>query len=227
MNSFFGIGFMELFFIAVLALIVLGPERLPGAIRELAKHARTIRNLSNELTSQFSEELQALDEINPQKILRELTEDPAEEKKKSTTKAASTSPAAKSSTGTTKPASASKTTATAKSSEAKAATGDGRTNGTNASTNPQSTPEPADGAEAETAQSESEAHDTTPTSPPETETENSILPPEMQSTAEAAPKPADEAPAAAESTPIETALGSANGTGAASNGLPDKPEDAA
>lgn len=224
MNSFFGIGFMELFFIAVLALIVMGPERLPGAIRELAKHARTIRNLSNELTSQFSEELQALDEINPQKILRELTEDPAEEKKKSTAKAASTSPAAaKSSTGATKPASATKTTATAKSSDAKPATGDGSTNGTKASTNPQSTPESADGTEAETAQADSDVPDAAP-SP---EAENSILPPEMQSTAEAAPTPADEPPAGPESTTVETALGKANGTGAASNGLPDKPEDAA
>ena len=30
MDSFFGIGMMELFFIALIALIVLGPERMPG-----------------------------------------------------------------------------------------------------------------------------------------------------------------------------------------------------
>ncbi|MCA9161258.1 MAG: twin-arginine translocase subunit TatB, partial [Planctomycetales bacterium] len=72
MDSFFGIGPMELFVIAVLALIVLGPERLPGAVREVAKQLRALRSISNEFTSQFSEELQALDELNPNKILRDL-----------------------------------------------------------------------------------------------------------------------------------------------------------
>ena len=81
MDSFFGIGPMELFVIAVLALIVLGPERLPGAIREVAKQLRALRSISNEFTSQFSEELQALDELNPNKILRDLTTDPADQKK--------------------------------------------------------------------------------------------------------------------------------------------------
>ena len=36
MDSFFGIGVMELFVIAVIALVVLGPERLPGAMRSIA-----------------------------------------------------------------------------------------------------------------------------------------------------------------------------------------------
>jgi sec-independent protein translocase protein TatB len=75
MDSFFGIGIAELFFIAIIALVVLGPERLPGTIREVSKFFRQIRNISNELSSQFSEEFQALDEINPKKLLRELTED--------------------------------------------------------------------------------------------------------------------------------------------------------
>lgn len=122
MDSFFGIGLAELFFIAIIALIVLGPERLPGAIREISKFLRMARNLSNELTSQFSEEMKAFDDINPQKILRDLSEDPEEEKK-----AANKKPAAKPATksATTKPA-ASKTTtsskATAKPSTAKSAT---------------------------------------------------------------------------------------------------------
>ncbi|HXF64587.1 MAG TPA: Sec-independent protein translocase protein TatB, partial [Caldilineaceae bacterium] len=81
MDSFFGIGLGELFFIAIIALIVLGPERLPGAIREVAKVIRTVRNLSSELTSQFSEEMKAFDEINPTKLLRELTDEPEEANK--------------------------------------------------------------------------------------------------------------------------------------------------
>ncbi len=72
MDSFFGIGITELFFIAILALIFLGPERLPGTIREVMKWLRYIRNLSQELSSQFSEEFKALEDVNPQRILKEL-----------------------------------------------------------------------------------------------------------------------------------------------------------
>jgi sec-independent protein translocase protein TatB len=108
MDSFFGIGIGELFFIAVIALIVLGPERLPGALREVAKFIRTIRNLTNELTSQFGDEMKVFDELNPQKILRDLAEDPDEKAKAAKTTAASkpaAKPAAKPATSsTTKPA---------------------------------------------------------------------------------------------------------------------------
>ena len=75
MDSFFGIGIGELVFIAIIALVVLGPERLPGAMREVLKFVRQVRNLTSDLTSQFSEEMKALDDLNPQKILRELTDE--------------------------------------------------------------------------------------------------------------------------------------------------------
>jgi sec-independent protein translocase protein TatB len=68
MDSFFGIGIFELVMIAVIALIVMGPERLPGAMREVAKYMRQLREVSNEFQSQFSDELQMLDEINPRRI---------------------------------------------------------------------------------------------------------------------------------------------------------------
>jgi sec-independent protein translocase protein TatB len=73
-DGIFGIGPLELILIAVLALIVLGPERLPGVMREGAKYMRRMRRMGNELTSQFSEELKMLDEINPRKILNEMTD---------------------------------------------------------------------------------------------------------------------------------------------------------
>ncbi len=76
MESFFGIGVAELFFIAIVALIVLGPERLPSTLREIAKYWGYVRNLSRELMSQFSDELEALDEINPRKIFNEITQQP-------------------------------------------------------------------------------------------------------------------------------------------------------
>lgn len=72
MDSFFGIGIFELIIIAIIALVVMGPERLPGAMREVSKYARMVRDLSSELQSQFGEELQMLDEMNPKRIVNDL-----------------------------------------------------------------------------------------------------------------------------------------------------------
>lgn len=72
MDNFFGIGFAELVMIVVVALVVLGPERLPEAIRTLAKLLRQVRSLYNELISQFDAEVKVLDDLNPQKLLNEL-----------------------------------------------------------------------------------------------------------------------------------------------------------
>lgn len=50
----FDIGFWELLLIGVMALVVLGPERLPGAIRSTLKTVRSIRNVA----SGFKEEVE-------------------------------------------------------------------------------------------------------------------------------------------------------------------------
>ena len=81
-TSFFGIGLPELIFIAIIALIVLGPERLPATMREIAKMWGYVRNLTRELTSQFGDELKALDDINPQKLMREMIDSAEEEARK-------------------------------------------------------------------------------------------------------------------------------------------------
>lgn len=104
MDSFFGIGIFELFLIAVIALIVMGPERLPGAMRTIAGYMRQIRNISSEFTSQFSEEIKMLEELDPRRMVNEVldpTKTPAPASKtplaKSTpTKPTTTSSAAKS-----------------------------------------------------------------------------------------------------------------------------------
>ena len=57
--NFLGIGPGELLFILVLALIVFGPRRLPEIGRALGKTIREFREASEELTDQFSHELQA------------------------------------------------------------------------------------------------------------------------------------------------------------------------
>ncbi len=98
MDGFFGIGFLELILIAIVALIVLGPERLPGVMREVASFIRRLRQLSSEFTSQFSEEFRALDEINPRKLLSEMTDplkpDPAAKPANPKAPAAAAPPAA-------------------------------------------------------------------------------------------------------------------------------------
>ena len=72
-SGFFGIGISEFIWIAIIALIVIGPQRLPGALREVAKVLRTVRGMTRELSSQFGEEMKALEDINPQRLLNELT----------------------------------------------------------------------------------------------------------------------------------------------------------
>ncbi len=132
MNSFFGLGPMELFLIVFIALIVLGPQRLPGTIREVMKYWRYFRNLSGELTSQLGEEFKDLEDLNPQKMIEgfakelddemERTQEAAGIKK---TKKPASSKYSSSKSSTTKPAavkSSSAKTSTTKTSNAKPAT---------------------------------------------------------------------------------------------------------
>lgn len=43
----FDIGFWELLLIGIISLLVLGPERLPGAIRSTLKTVRSVRNMAS------------------------------------------------------------------------------------------------------------------------------------------------------------------------------------
>ena len=96
MDSFFGIGLFELVMIAVIALVVLGPERLPGAMREVAKYMKQLRNISHEFQSQFSEELKMLEEIDPRRILNEAIDPNAPATTAAAKPPAQVAPAAKS-----------------------------------------------------------------------------------------------------------------------------------
>ena len=42
----FDIGFWELLVVGVLALLILGPERLPGAMRSTINTIRSVRNVA-------------------------------------------------------------------------------------------------------------------------------------------------------------------------------------
>src|SRR4029079_10665423 len=60
--------------IAVVAIVVLGPERLPSTMRSIAKFLQQVRAIYDELTSQFSEELKPFQDLHPQKLLQEFTD---------------------------------------------------------------------------------------------------------------------------------------------------------
>ena len=53
----FDIGFWELVIIAVIALLVVGPEKLPGLIREVMKWVRTVRRFVSTTKRELETEL--------------------------------------------------------------------------------------------------------------------------------------------------------------------------
>jgi sec-independent protein translocase protein TatB len=53
----FGLGFGEIVIILVLALILLGPQRLPDAAKQLGKGLREFKKATDDLKSQFEGEL--------------------------------------------------------------------------------------------------------------------------------------------------------------------------
>lgn len=55
----FEIGFWELALIAVLGLVVLGPEKLPKVAAQLGRYAGQARRMARTLTAQIRDELEA------------------------------------------------------------------------------------------------------------------------------------------------------------------------
>jgi sec-independent protein translocase protein TatB len=53
----FGMGFTEIMFIAVVAILFLGPDKLPDAMVQIAKLFKSVRNTVNEAKSSFEEEI--------------------------------------------------------------------------------------------------------------------------------------------------------------------------
>ena len=52
-------GFWELVVIGVVALLVLGPERLPGAIRSVHKTVRSIKQFGQQMQAELSNDLRS------------------------------------------------------------------------------------------------------------------------------------------------------------------------
>lgn len=55
----FDIGFWEMLVIGVMALVVLGPERLPGAIRSTIATIRSVKDMANGFKQEVSSQLDA------------------------------------------------------------------------------------------------------------------------------------------------------------------------
>ncbi|MEE1676244.1 Sec-independent protein translocase protein TatB [Agarivorans aestuarii] len=59
----FDIGFWELILISVMGLVILGPERLPGAIRSVLAVVRKVKQSVSSVTTELKQELE-LDELH-------------------------------------------------------------------------------------------------------------------------------------------------------------------
>ena len=68
-----GVGPAELLLIFVIALIVLGPGKLPELARTLGKALRELRRMSLEVTAEFAKELRDLEAISSE--VKETTEE--------------------------------------------------------------------------------------------------------------------------------------------------------
>jgi sec-independent protein translocase protein TatB len=63
----FDIGFWEIALISIIGLVVLGPERLPIAIRSVMKWINTAKSMANSVKTEISQELK-LHEMNENMI---------------------------------------------------------------------------------------------------------------------------------------------------------------
>lgn len=64
----FGIGFQELLLILVVALIVLGPQRLPEVAKSLGKFYREIRGSIDEVKDSITKDISTIKEIQQKEI---------------------------------------------------------------------------------------------------------------------------------------------------------------
>ena len=69
------IGFAELLLIAIVALLVLGPERMPEAVRSTSQALRKLRNSFNQLKTEFEREIGSDElkrDLHNESILKQL-----------------------------------------------------------------------------------------------------------------------------------------------------------
>jgi sec-independent protein translocase protein TatB len=77
--DFLGIGPLELIVVLVIALIVVGPERLPELARSVGKTMRDIRAMSQGLMAEWQREIESVAEVDPGKDLQKTLTAPFKE----------------------------------------------------------------------------------------------------------------------------------------------------
>tara|TARA_B100000945_G_C20375215_1_gene594208 strand:+ start:708 stop:1172 length:465 start_codon:yes stop_codon:yes gene_type:complete len=71
----FGIGLPEMIIIAIVALIFIGPDKLPGVLRSIGKGLVELKRATSDVRSTVQEEMQKIEEEIELKEVRESTED--------------------------------------------------------------------------------------------------------------------------------------------------------
>jgi Tat protein translocase TatB subunit len=77
--DFLGIGPMELIVILIIALIVVGPERLPQLAQSIGKTMRDLRAMSQGLTTEWQREINSISDLDPREGLQEALTKPFQE----------------------------------------------------------------------------------------------------------------------------------------------------
>ncbi|GAL37984.1 hypothetical protein JCM19240_4551 [Vibrio maritimus] len=57
----FEIGFWEMSMIAIVALVVMGPQQMTKTIRSILNSIKKVKEMSSRVTSQLTKELEAID----------------------------------------------------------------------------------------------------------------------------------------------------------------------
>ena len=63
--DFFGLGFWEIVLILLVALIVLGPNKLPDIARTLGKTLRSLRKATSDFTTILTKEMNGEEKTHP------------------------------------------------------------------------------------------------------------------------------------------------------------------
>ena len=71
----FGIGLPEMIIIAVVALIFIGPDKLPGVLRSIGKGLVELKRATSDVRSNVQEEMQKIEEEIELKEVRETAQD--------------------------------------------------------------------------------------------------------------------------------------------------------
>jgi len=77
-SGMFGLGFGEVVIVLVLALVLLGPKRLPDVAKQLGKAMREFRRATDDLKGQFETELYREEPKAPPPALAPRSSPPAE-----------------------------------------------------------------------------------------------------------------------------------------------------